>query len=415
MPLTKKQLTKQDITKYVNALFFLSLGLAVITSQYSIASSSVGIGGLIIITAFRLITERNIYKVDKGIIYLFLIYILVQVISSVFCSSPAESFNNIYRRISIYIVFFAVIFFIKDERRLQKFLAVFFIFTALVSTVEIIRYFMEYNSELPIFARRLEYYGYPITNGEIKMLIMLLIVPLILSKENFVLNKTLLIVIAVPLLVTLYLTEARNAFLGVFTGLIIIGALKNKYFLIGIIVIVILFLLIAPFPLKERMLSITDFHQRSIQSRFMMWETGIRIIKDNPALGAGDVDINKVYRMYKTPEFHGEGSHMHSNIFQIAVNFGLPGLAAWLLLMGYIFYRQIKIYIKTRQNKFLNIIAVSSLVSMAAFQISGLTEWNFGDAEFAAVMWFNLALAFLSWKLYNKSAESENENNRQAQ
>src|SRR4030095_8086666 len=344
-------LTRDNLTKYTYPVFFFFLGLAVITSQWSIASSSIGVGGVIILSALLLIAGKNTYKSDKHLIYLFLLFILIQAVSSAFCSNPAESFNNIYRKISIYSVFFAAILFIENSRQLQKFLAAFFIFTALVSTVEIIRYFAEYNSSIPIFARRLAYYRYPITHGEIKMLIMLLIVPLILSKENFVLNRTLLILISIPLLLTLYLTEARNAFIGVFVGLIIIGALKNKYFLAGIIVIVLLFLLAAPFQLKERMLSITDFQERSIHSRFIMWDTGIKIIKDHPLLGVGDVDINKIYRMYKKPEIHGEGSHMHNNFFQIAVNFGLIGLVSWILMMFYIFYRQIKIYLTTRSHK----------------------------------------------------------------
>jgi len=39
---------------------------------------------------------------------------------------------------------------------------------------------------------------------------------------------------------------------------------------------------------------------------------------------------------------------------------------------------------------------------MIALQIAGLTEWNFGDAEFAAIFWFNLALAFLAIKFKAK-------------
>src|SRR4030095_9729473 len=213
-------LSNDNLIKYTHSVFFFFLGLAVITSQWSIASSSIGVGGVIILSAFLLIAGKNTYKLDKHLLYLF--FILIQAVSSLFCSHPAESFNNIYRRISIYSVFFAAILFIESSKELQKFLSVFFIFTALVSTVEIIRYFADYNSSIPIFARRLEYYGYPITNGEIKMLIMLLIVPLILSKEKFVLSRILLILLSIPLLLTLYLTEARNAFIGVFIGLIII-------------------------------------------------------------------------------------------------------------------------------------------------------------------------------------------------
>ena len=72
--------------------------------------------------------------------------------------------------------------------------------------------------------------------------------------------------------------------------------------------------------------------------------------------------------------------------------------------MIYMFVRQIKIYLLTRKNLVLNSLALVSIVSMIAFQISGLTEWNFGDFEFDAVLWFMLGLAFLAEKLFHKQA-----------
>ena len=94
---------------------------------------------------------------------------------------------------------------------------------------------------------------------------------------------------------------------------------------------------------------------------------------------------------------------MHNNLMQIVVINGIIGAMVWVILMLYIFIRQLKIYSKTKPNEFLNTIAMASFVSMVAFQISGLTEWNFGDAEFAVVMWFNFSLAFVAEKLFNRT------------
>mgnify|MGYP001161991180 CR=1 FL=1 len=378
--------------------------MAVFTSQFSIATSSIGIGGLIILTVFKLLVSDEKLQIDRNLLYLFAAFILVQVISSAVCGNPGDSFDHIYRKISLYIIFIASILFIRNTSHLKRMLIVFIIFTALISTIEIIRFALEYlpNPTKPLAEYRLEYYGYPVTNGEIKMMILLIIVPFFLVKKNYLMNKLYLALLTVPLIITFYLTNARNAMLALFAALIVMGLLKNKYFLGGLIVFTVLFLFFAPAPLKDRVLSIADINHPSNHARFVMWETSVKIIKDNLPFGVGDVDNNVIYRMYKTPEFHGEGSHMHSNVFQILVNFGVIGFAAWLVLMLYIFVKQVQLWLKTREFEFLNILALISIASMIALQVAGLTEWNFGDAEFAAVFWFNLALAFLAFKFKSK-------------
>ncbi len=320
------------------------------------------------------------------------------------CGNPADSFDHIYRKISLYIIFIASILFIKNTTHLKRMLIIFIIFTAFISTIEIVRFALEYipNPTKPLAEYRLEYYGYPVTNGEIKMMILLIILPFFLVKKNYLMNKLYLALLTFPLIITFYLTNARNAILALFIALVVTGLLKNKYFLGGLIAASVLFLLFAPAQVKDRVMSIADMNHPSNHSRFVMWETSVKIIKDNLPLGVGDVDNNVIYRMYKSPQYHGEGSHMHSNVFQILVNFGVIGFAAWLILMLYIFVKQVQAWLKTRGFEFLNILALISVTSMIALQIAGLTEWNFGDAEFAAVFWFNLALAFLAFRFKSK-------------
>lgn len=376
------------------------MGLAVITSQFSIATSSIGIGGLIILLFIKLFTDISSLSLDKTLLYLFGAFILAQVLSSFFAGNPAESFDHIYRKISIYIVFFAAILFLNTRQKLTNFLIVLIAFTALISCIEIVRFVFDASrQELPLSEYRLSFYGYPITNGQIKMMVILIIVPFLVTSKNYLINKIYLLLLSLPLFITFYLTNARNALLGLFAGLLIFGALKNRIFLIILVVATGSFILFAPLTIKERMLSIADLDHPSNNSRLVMWETGIKIIKDAPLFGYGDIDVKKIYIRYKTPEFHGEGSHMHNNIFQILFNFGFAGLIIWLALMIYIFFRQIAAYRKTKDDEFLNLLALISITSMAALQICGLTEWNFGDAEFAAVFWFNLALALIALKL----------------
>jgi O-antigen ligase len=371
------------------------------SSQLNIVLSSVGLGGLIILITFRLILDRNIYLPDKKLFHCFLLLILAYVLSSIFSINRVSSFSN-SRRVLLFAGFFAVIIFIKDLKQLKIFLASFFIFSALVSIYEIILFFSDYykSEHTNGYLQRIEYFGYPITNAEIKMLILLLLAALILSKEKYVLNRTWLLIFSIPILLSLYFTYSRNAIFGLFTGLVIIGFIKNRYFLLGFIILLILFLLIAPVPLKDRILSIADLEHPSNKSRIVMWETGLKIIKDYPILGIGDTDIMPVYKQYKPIEFHGEGSHLHNNFLQLLATTGIIGFLCWCLTMIFIFIRQIKIYALTKKFEVLNCLVTASIVSMTAFQISGLTEWNFGDFEFAAVLWFMLGLAFLSEKLY---------------
>jgi O-antigen ligase len=401
---------KERAVKILDISTLVFLSLHVITSQWSVASSSIGLGGMIILAAARIIISRDVFNPEKKLFYFFGALILAYLLASIFSIDPANSFSN-SRRVFLFAGFVVTIIFIRDLEDLKTILTVLFLFTAFISCLELVKYYIDYSvhSNVPFYEQRIQYYGYPITNAEIKMLILLLIFSLILLKEKFVFNKYWLALIAVPILLSLYFTESRNAFLGLFLGLVTLGVLKNKYFLAGIIVLVILFLVAAPYPLKERMMSIVDFNQTSIKSRFVMWETGTKIIKDYPIFGIGDTDIIKVYKNYKAIQFHGEGSHLHNNFFQVTATIGIVGFITWLALMIYLFIRQIKIFILTKKSALLNALAATSIACMIAFQISGLTEWNFGDFEFAAVLWFMLALAFLAEKLFHNQKKADAE------
>ena len=82
--------------------------------------------------------------------------------------------------------------------------------------------------------------------------------------------------------------------------------------------------------------------------------------------------------------------HFHNNWVQIAVTTGVVGLAcyaAWMGLVGFLLWRA---YRRTRGG-----VAAAGLAVFVGFQIGGLFDWSFGDAEVANqfFLWVGLALA----------------------
>ncbi|HJY64475.1 MAG TPA: O-antigen ligase family protein [Ignavibacteria bacterium] len=387
--------------KILNISILIFLGISFISSQLSVAVSSIGVVGLIILFLIKIITGKKPLYYDKTLLFLLLTFFLWQIVSSVFSNDPASSLIDTLKKVSLFFIVICSISVIESKEQIKKLLTALFIFSILVSTYEDIKYIIDFRAQdkLSLGDFRLSYFGYPITLGEIKMLILILIVPFILSKEKFLFNKWVLIIITIPILLSLYFTNSRNALLGLFIGLVIIGIMKHRYFLIGLILTVFLFLYFAPVNVKERIVSIIDITHPSNAIRFKMWETGLQMMKDKPVTGFGDVDFLSIYKKYKQPESYAEGVHMHNNILHITLLYGITGLLIWLALMIYIFLNQIRAYQKFKKDEFWNIILISSITAMFAFQVSGLTEWNFCDAEFAVLLWFIFSFPFISNRL----------------
>jgi putative inorganic carbon (hco3(-)) transporter len=383
---------------YIDKLIIIFIGISFISSQISIALSSIGVVGLIILFAVKLIIEKKFIFPEKTLLYFILVFFIWQVITSLISNDPVMALTGSLKKLSLCFVIICTVYCLKNKKDLRWLLLILFIFTAIVSVYESVRYLIdfEHQTESNLADFRLAYFGSPITLGEIKMLVLLLIVPFILSREKFILNRWVFVFLSIPILLSLYFTNSRNAMLGLFAGLVVIGIIKHRYFLTAFIASVIIFLYAAPYPITVRVDSIIQLDHPSNKARIVMWETALKMIKDKPITGFGDVDILSIYKTYKIPEFHAEGSHMHSNIFHIPVMYGITGLIIWLAMMIYIFFRQIKEYSKNKKEEFLNNILLASISCMAAFQVSGLTEWNFGDAEFAVLVWFILSFPFIA-------------------
>lgn len=155
---------------------------------------------------------------------------------------------------------------------------------------------------------------------------------------------------------------------------------------------------------RNRILSVADpYHMTNIE-RINQWKTGIRILKDYPLFGVGDIDLKPVYKKYKHYYEKYEYGHLHNNFIHVLVILGGIGLCVFLFLLIKIYLLNIKIYRALKGRPFVSSFALGTLAAFTAFIFTGLAEWNFGDQEIITMVWFSLGINFA---LYNLAKNEE--------
>ncbi|MCI0473644.1 MAG: O-antigen ligase family protein [Ignavibacteria bacterium] len=400
--MTEYNKIKYRILRYTDLLISFFIVLQVIAVGFSIALSSISLGTWIILwvlkislqsgnESFKLMWER--YRL---FIISVILFFLCDFLSRLFAVYSAGALTDLKRYLLI-VIFFSNRTIIKERSDIFK--AVFYILLAfsVISLYEIGRYLYTLNdllSSKSFSEIRIDYLSYPITNAEVKMLLLLFIFPVLMSKEKLQIKKPYIILITLPILISVYLTQSRNVYLAVFVSFFIFGLFFNRKFLAVMMILTAVFILAAPSSMTKRLTSAFDTEHESNKSRLIMWDVGIKVFKDHPVLGTGENEITRIYKSYKTPEFHGEGSHFHSNYIMILVTTGITGLllylAFWISLLSYLI-RDFRNYVNNNDKN----LILGIILSVISLHISGIFEWNFGDWEVMTVMYYLISIMFI--------------------
>lgn len=392
--INKDYFTLDKVINYIILLQVVSIG-------FSIALSSISLGIWIILWAVKvykdneIVTFKLLFRKYKYFFLSFSAYIIVDLFSRIFAYFPEEALIGMKRYLLI-ICFFANPTVIKSKGEMLKNLIILTTVFSVLSCIEIFKFAVTLSDNLKnseFSEIRIDYFSYPITAGEIKMLILTAIIPLVLSKNKYRIKKFHIIALLIPILISLFLTQSRNVYLGILISLLIYGIFINWRFLVSYILFLCILWIVIPNPAKERVRSIFDLNHPSNKSRVVMWEVGMRIYMDYPLLGVGDNEITKVYTAYKIPESHGEGSHFHSNPVMVLVTTGTTGAIFYVLLWMFIFIYLINEYRKSK-NTFDKDVLIGIIIAMISFHISGIFEWNFGDWEVATLLYYLISLIF---------------------
>jgi len=134
---------------------------------------------------------------------------------------------------------------------------------------------------------------------------------------------------------TLLLTQSRGAWIGLAISLLVMAVWRNRWLLLGIPVsAAIVFITVQHFgiqPVADFML-ITE-SSPSAASRFEIWQRAIYMIQDFPYTGIGLGTFSRVGPLMYPYFLAGPDAdipHAHNIFLQAGVDFGIPGLVAFI-------------------------------------------------------------------------------------
>lgn len=193
--------------------------------------------------------------------------------------------------------------------------------------------------------------------------------------------------------VAMVLTFTRGIWLASLLSLIIVAFLsfslrKATVLLVaaGAVVAVALFAAGPGISARARSIFVMD---QNVE-RLMLWETTWNMIRDNPRLGVGVGNYQRVQEGYDRPAVAMEmtRSHSHNNLLQVTVERGLFGLFIflwiWYLVVKKGFYSLWKL---RREGGLTFGITLGSLAGLLGFFADGIFQNNFGDTEVVIFFW----------------------------
>ena len=375
-------------------VLFVLLLVAVVGVTFSVAVSSIAMGSAILLFLIELIRSRGATFPSTPFDLLFVLYALGELIATIFSVEPLNSFIYMKRLFLIAIVYLTVQT-LNNQVRVELSLKILIGIGAILSVAEILSV-SSVGGHIP----RIALFQYFLTEGGLKMMLLLLLIPFLVHPDTPRRLKIASIICSVLLFIGLILTQTRSSWLGFIGGVITIGLMRSKKVILVMIIVVMIVLIIAPQDYRIRAASIFDPTMKSNLTRVHMITTGWRMFLDHPITGTGDIDLKSLYITYIEPIDNGEGGHLHNNIMMLLVTLGIVGFVPIMFLFGKIAVEEYRIAARSSSHWLYGSIGVGTFAAFIGFQINGLFEWNYGDHEVVLLFWFSIGLALSASRLF---------------
>jgi O-antigen ligase len=132
------------------------------------------------------------------------------------------------------------------------------------------------------------------------------------------------------------------------------------------------------------------------QFRVLMWEDGLRLVRQHPWFGVGMETVRYHWLEWNIRGFiqYHVQSHFHSTPLQIAVERGLPTLAAWVwFVVAYLIFL-FRLIGKTRtRSRFATTVVAAVLAGFVAFLTTSFAHYNLGEEPLVTSLFFFFGIA----------------------
>lgn len=143
-----------------------------------------------------------------------------------------------------------------------------------------------------------------------------------------------------------------------------------------------------------------------LTARIEIWSRALAMIGDFPLTGIGMGTFlplaNQSYP-FVTPIYAYSAHHAHNLFLQVAVDLGIPGLGAWLAILGIVVACAWRIYQrgKTLQDSWITTLGAGFFCSQVALIVNGMVDAvTWGMVRPAPLVWALWGGALAGWRVY---------------
>jgi O-antigen ligase len=209
-------------------------------------------------------------------------------------------------------------------------------------------------------------------------------------------RRLLYAVALVPILLCLYLTYSRAAWLlGLPAALLFIGLLRGpRARLLVLAVLALAAVAVIPLVRTPRFASLFDFHDSTSFLRVVLWLGALNMIRAHSLWGVGIGNFVGQYPHYMLPQAWREPVlyHPHDVLLEFWTVFGLPGVVALVGLVGTFFRAGLAHYRRLADKPMLAALMLGLLASMVDCLAHGLVDAAYVLMDLAFVFMLSLAM-----------------------
>ena len=150
----------------------------------------------------------------------------------------------------------------------------------------------------------------------------------------------------------------------------------------------------------HRLDTIDDFNKyQSNTERILIWQSAWNMFKDHPILGVGLGQYTENYQQkYISPQAKEPNlTHAHNNFMQMLAENGIVGFAGFVIMFGYVIFKNLIAWFRTR-----NVYALMIVSATVCLLLQGFTEYNVGNSAVIKMYWLVLGLLVVLSEFYKR-------------
>jgi O-antigen ligase len=371
------------------------LWLFVASLQMSIFAADVLLSLLLVCWVALLVRDRARASAPTFLVPL-IAYGAVTLASSAFALEPWTSFQD--DKQLVYLLIVPMVFDLARGKRAHTVMDVIVTVAALGAAFAIVQYGLLHFDSLGKRPQGISHH-YMTFSGFMMLGICSVLARLVFGERDRVWPALVLPAI----IVALFLTLGRGAWVGTSIAVAVIFSLKNFKLMAAIPVVVAVAFALAPDTVTRRMTSVFDLQDPSNRDRVAMLNTGVAMVRAHPLTGVGPNMIEKVYTQYRAPgAVQQTNQHLHNVPMQIAAERGLVALGVFIWFIVRLGGSLLKMF-RSGENR---VLAATGLASLVAMLAAGMFEYNFGDSEFQMLFFVLITLPFAAIRPESPSART---------